>query len=201
MGHKLQNSEGASAFSLAELIKAAEAQKRGEGAPPVELWEPEYCGEMDLVIRRDGSWWHEGSPIGRKKLVELFSTILRKDADGETYLVTPVEKIQIKVELAHFIAVRVDRTETEVGPALIFTTNVGDKIMASAERPLTVITDKQTQEPTPLLSVRGRLTALLSRPVFYELVNIAESRDTVDGEQLGVVSAGEFFPLGPAGII
>ena len=84
------------------------AREAGEGLPPVEKWHPEYCGEMDMVIKRDGSWWHEGSRITRDRLVRLFSTILRKDDDGIHYLVTPVEQIAIKVEVAPFIATRVD---------------------------------------------------------------------------------------------
>ena len=96
--------------SLIDAAKAGGARNEGpaRGLPPVEDWRPEYCGEMDMTIRRDGSWWHEGTRIARERLVRLFSTILRKDADGETYLVTPGEKIRIRVEAAPFLAVRID---------------------------------------------------------------------------------------------
>ena len=187
-------------MDIGSLIKSAKAQGAGEGALPVEKWHPEYCGEMDMVIRRDGTWWHEGAMITRKPLVKLFSSILRKDEDEETYLVTPAEKIKIKVECAHFIAARVDVQGNGVDTRLFFTTNMDETIEAGPGRALTVQTDPETMEPMPLLRVRGRLDALLARPVFYELVNIAEERDLGLGPQLGVYSGGEFFPLGPPGI-
>ena len=169
-------------------IAAAAKQAPGRGLPPVHLWNPAHSGEIDIVIKRDGRWFHEGSPIGREALVRLFSTILRKDPDG-TYLVTPVEKLRIVVEDAPFIAVRVDRE----GKALKFRTNVGDEVAAGPEHPIRVETGDDG-EPRPYLHVRGGLEALISRPVFYELVEIAEQR----GAELGVTSDGVWFPLGYA---
>ncbi|HFB55012.1 MAG TPA: DUF1285 domain-containing protein, partial [Hellea balneolensis] len=107
---------------LSTLIKAAKAL--GDDALPVETWHPEYCGEMDMVIRRDGSWWHEGTRITRMPLVKLFSKVLRKDDDGLHYLVTPVEKIKIEVECAAFIAVRVDIQGNGKNQRVFFTTNI-----------------------------------------------------------------------------
>lgn len=185
---------------LASLIALARAQGAGENALPVEKWNPEYCGEMDMVIRRDGSWWHEGTRITRAPLIKLFSSILRKDEDGHHYLVTPVEKIRIEVEGAAFQAIRVDVEGEGENQSLFFTTNMDEVVEAGPERPLRVITDPDTLEPTPLISVRGRLEAMLVRPVFYELVEHAVEIETPDGVQLGVYSGGKFFPLGPAGV-
>ena len=184
---------------LAAIVESARASgetdgSRRRGLPPVHLWHPPHCGEIDIVIRRDGVWLHEGFPIGRKELVRLFSTVLRKDPDGY-HLVTPVEKMRITVEDAPFHAVRVD---VEDG-VLRFTTDVGDETAAGEENPLRVETDPATGEPAPYVHVRRGLEARIDRSVFYELVGMAEERETPDGPQLGVVSAGVFFPLGPAG--
>jgi len=167
---------------------------------PVERWNPENCGEIDIVIKSDGSWWHEGSPIGRKPLVTLFASVLRKDEDGVTYLVTPVEKLSITVERAHFVAVRVDAKGEGESQRLFLTTNLGDVVEVGADTPLRIETDPVTGEPDPYVGVWGRLEASLSRAVFYELVDMAAERDTPDGPQLGVWAAGVFYPLGPAGI-
>ena len=161
--------------------------------PPVHLWNPPHCGEIDIRIARDGTWFHEGAPIGRAPLVRLFSTVLRLDPDG-FHLVTPAEKLRIRVEDAPFTAVRVDR----VGPALRFLTNVGDAVEAGPDHALEVRVDEATGEPAPYLHVRRGLQARLTRPVFYELVDMAETRATPSGEELGVWSHGRWFPLGSA---
>ena len=176
-----------------EGVAAAAKQAPGRGLPPVHLWHPAHCGEIDIVIRRDGLWFHEGSPIGREALVRLFSTVLRKDPDG-FHLVTPVEKMKITVEDAPFIAVRVDR----VGEALRFVTNVGDEVEAGPENEIRVEMNPKTGEPRPYLHVRRGLEARIRRPVFYELVEMAEERDTPEGPRLGVWSNGAWFPVGPA---
>ena len=188
---------GKSQFSLQDLMKALEDTE--DGQRPVEKWNPEYCGEMDMVIKADGSWWHEGSRITRRGLVDLFASILRKDSDGETYLVTPVEKIKITVERGHFIAVRVDIEGKGDAQRVFFTTNLDEVIEAGPENPIRVETDANTLEPAPFVTVRGRLEASLNRPVFYELVENAEERETPEGKQLGIFAGGMFFPLGPAG--
>jgi hypothetical protein len=178
------------------VIAAAKAQAPGRGLPPVHLWNPAHCGEIDIVIRKDGLWFHEGTPIGREALVRLFSTVLRKDPDG-FHLVTPVEKMKITVEDAPFIAVRVDRLEDGT---LRFLTNVGDEVDAGPDNAIRVEMDEATGEPRPYLHVRRGLEALIARPVFYELVEMAEERETPEGPRLGVASAGAWFPVGPAGI-
>ncbi len=175
------------------MIAAAKAQAPGRGLPPVHLWNPAYCGEIDIVIRKDGVWFHEGTPIGREALVRLFSTVLRKDEDG-TYLVTPVEKLKITVEDAPFVATRVDR----VGEALRFVTNVGDEVEAGPDNAIRVEIGEDGA-PRPYLHVRRGLEALIARPVFYELVEMAQERDTAQGPTLGVASNGAWFAVGPAG--
>ena len=165
----------------------------GRKLPPVHLWEPERCGKMDMVIRADGTWWHEGDRITRPALVNLFSTILRKD--GDTYfLVTPAEKIEIAVERAPFLATRVDREGEGEGQSLFFTINNGDTVEAGPSRPIRVETDAETGEPSPFVLVRDRLEASITRAAFYELAELAVERDGI----LGVWSGGRFFPLGPA---
>jgi hypothetical protein len=177
---------------LEDVAKAAR-QAPGRGLPPVHLWNPAHCGEIDILIKRNGLWFHEGAPIGREALVRLFSTVLRKDPDG-FYLVTPVEKMRITVEDAPFVAVRVDRA----GETLKFLTNVGDEVEAGPDHAIRVDMDEVTGEPHPYLHVRRGLEALIARPVFYELVDMAEERETLDGPQLGVASHGVWFPVGPA---
>ena len=173
-------------------VVAAVKQAPGRGLPPVHLWNPAYSGEIDIVIKRDGRWLHEGAVIGREAMVRLFSTILRKDPDG-FWLVTPVEKLRISVEDAPFIAVRVDRD----GDKLRFLTNVGDEVVADADHPIRVEVSADG-EPRPYLRVRGGLEALISRAVFYELVEMAEDRDTPEGRRLAIESGGVWFALGPA---
>ncbi|WP_295215928.1 DUF1285 domain-containing protein [uncultured Brevundimonas sp.] len=171
------------------LNAVAEAAKQapGKGLPPVHLWHPEHCGDIDIVIRADGVWMHEGSPIGRKELVRLFSTVLRKDPDGY-HLVTPVEKLKINVEDLPFRAVAMSRE----GDVLIFTTDVGDEVRASEADPIVVETDPTTGEPAPRIHVRRDLWARIARSVFYEMVEMAHE---VDG-RLVVRSGRQVFSLG-----
>ncbi|MFS4439360.1 DUF1285 domain-containing protein [Paracoccaceae bacterium GXU_MW_L88] len=163
------------------LIEAAQANA---GLPPVDKWDPDYCGEMDLVIRRDGLWIHEGTPIGREKLVQLFSRIIKREGD-DYFLVTPVEKLGIKVEDAPFVAIDFRQQDGD----LTFVTNVGDAVTADADHPIRV--EMKDGEPSPYILVRRNLEALIDRKSFYRLVDIGET----EGEWFGVRSAGEFFPL------
>ncbi len=183
-----------SSSSLEGVIAAAK-QAPGRGLPPVHLWNPTHCGDIDIVIRKDGLWFHEGTPIGLEALVRLFSTVLRRDPDG-FHLVTPVEKMRITVEDAPFIAVRVD----QVGDTLRFLTNVGDEVEAGPENGIRVEVDPASGQPRPYLHVRRGLEALIARPVFYELVELAQERQTPAGPQLGVSSQGAWFPVGPVGV-
>ena len=171
-------------------VAEAARQAPGRGLPPVHLWRPEHCGEIDILIRADGVWMHEGSPIGRAELVRLFSTVLRKDPEGYC-LVTPVEKLSIRVEDLPFRAVAVEAD----GAVLRFITDVGDMVEAGPEHPIVVETDAGTGEPAPRLHVRGDLWARIARPVFYELVERAQEADG----RLAVLSGGVTFPLGPEG--
>ncbi len=182
---------------LEAVAAAAKAQAPGRGLPPVHLWHPAHCGEIDIVIRANGQWIHEGSPIGREALVRLFSTVLRLDPDGY-HLVTPGEKMRITVEDAPFVAVAVERITDERGPVLRFTTNVGDVVDADAEHPIRVEIDVESGEPRPYLMVRRGLEALIARPVFYQLVDMADETAANDSDGLAVTSAGVRFVLGPA---
>ena len=168
-------------------VAEAARQAPGCGLPPVHLWHPEHCGDIDILIRADGVWMHEGSPIGRAELVRLFSTVLRQDPDGY-HLVTPVEKLKIRVEDLPFRAVAVQAADG----VLSFTTDVGDVVEAGADHPIVVETDAATGEPAPRVHVRADLWARIARPVFYDLVERAEA---VDG-QLLVRSGDEVFALG-----
>jgi len=179
---------------LAGVAAAAQSAAGPRDLPPVHLWNPAHCGEIDIVIKRDGTWFHEGTPIGREPLVRLFSTVLRRDPDG-VHLVTPVEKLKITVEDAPFVAVRVDRR----GDALVFTTNLGDEVAAGPDDPIRVEIDPVSGEPAPYVHVRRGLEARIARPVFYELVEMAEPRDTQDGPRYGVASQGAWFWVAPAG--
>lgn len=189
------DSDSPNDFSLGDLMKAIKDAE--DGTRPVEKWNPKLCGDIDIVIKSDGSWWHEGSRIGRKGLIGLFASVLRKDEDGETYLVTPAEKMRITVERAHFIAIRLDAEGEGENMRLFFTTDFGGTVEAGPDNPIRVETDRETLEPSPFVLVRGRLEASLARPVFYELVEHAVETKTKDGPQLGVYSNGVFFPLGP----
>ena len=160
--------------------------------PPVDSWSPEHTADIGLEIRKDGSWWHEGTRFSRQKLVDLFSTILRKDDDGSTYLVTPYEKVIVHIEDAPFLGVRVDRAEEAGHPVIVVTTNLGESVEMDADHPLRVEIDPETLEPSPYVLVRGQLEAKLTRAAFYELVEMAED---VDGE-LVLKSKGERFTLG-----
>ena len=187
------------ADAMQSLIKAAEAAEReGSGLPPVERWHPEHCGRMDMVIRRDGSWWHEGTRITREPLIRLFSRILRKDEDGKTYLVTPVEQIEIEVEAAPFIAVRMEATGAGEDQRIAFATNFDEMVVAGPDHPIRVEIDASSGEPEPFVHVRGRLEALMTRAVFYELAEHAVEGEDEDGNPvMGVWSKGVFFSLGP----
>lgn len=181
---------------LAAMI--ARAAPSGRGLPPVEKWNPEFCGDIDMEIRVDGTWFYLGTPIGREALVRLFSTVLRKDEDGRTYLVTPVEKVGIRVEDAPFLAVEMTVTGEQEGRVLTFRTNVGDVVEAGREHPLRFTIAGEHAELKPYLHVRGRLEALVSRALMYDLVELGETVD-IDGEAMFCVrSGGEIFPVMPA---
>ena len=173
------NPEESPTSALEALV--ARANHAGDGLPPVDSWEPEFCGDLDIQIKRDGTWFYMGTPIGRAPLVRLFSTVLRKDADGKTYLVTPVEKIGITVEDAPFVAVEMNASGKGNRQVLIFRNNVGDLIQCDKNHPLRFEIIGETDQLKPYVLVRGRLEALLARPVMYELISYGEELE-VDGE-------------------
>jgi hypothetical protein len=169
----------------------------GRKLPPVETWHPAHCGTIDIRIARDGTWFHMGSPIGRKELVRLFSTILRKDPDGYV-LVTPGEKMTIRVEDVPFIAVLMDVEGAGRDQTLRFTTNVGDETVAGEGNPIRVETDPETEEPAPYVHVRKGLEARIARNVFYQMADLAVPGEGEHAGKLGVWSGGVFYPLGRA---
>ena len=179
------------------IAQAKKAENGDKSLPPVHLWEPDYCGDIGMRIARDGQWYYDNSPIGRKKLVRLFSTILRHDEDGEHYLVTPVEKIRVEIEDAPFVATLLHVSGAGQQQVLRFETNVGDFTEAGPEHGLRFEIDPKTQEPSPYVHVRARLEALISRSVFYQLVELAE----IEGDAFGVWSHGVFFPISAADVV
>jgi hypothetical protein len=185
-------SESGFPIGLASLQREAAAGRR---LPPVEKWDPAHCGDIDIRIAKDGTWFHQGSPIGRKELVRLFSTILRKDDDG-FHLVTPAEKMRIKVDDAPFIAVLMRSEGEGRNQRLVFTTNVGDETIAGAENPIRVETHATTEQPAPYVHVRKGLEARIARSVFYQLADLAMAGEGAFQAKLGVWSSGVFFPLG-----
>lgn len=201
MTAEVQHREGdiaaaGNARGLEALI--SRAARAGKGLPPVERWNPAFCGDIDMEIRQDGTWFYLGTPIGRMPLVQLFSTVLRKDADGKTYLVTPVERVGIRVVDAPFVAVEVDVSGSGEGQVVTFRTNVGDVVEAGPGNPLRFVDEAETGGLKPYVLVRGRLEALVARPVMYELVSHGEEIE-VDGVRMFAVrSKGEVFPIMPA---
>lgn len=179
---------------LNAIIKQIKDKKH----PPVHLWNPEFCGDLDMRIARDGTWFYLGSPIGRKPLVKLFSSVIRFDEDGKYYLVTPVEKIGITVEDAPFVAVEMFKKGSGKDQVISFRTHVDDFVIVDKEHPLRMSFDKKTEEPSPYVTVRSNLDALIARSVFYDLVALGVE-ENIDGEDLfGVWSSGTFFDFGPA---
>lgn len=185
-----------SADGIAAAAQAAAGESKTRSLPPVHLWNPPFVGNLDIRIARDGTWFHEGSPINRHKLVQLFSSILRKEGD-DYYLVTPVEKVGITVEDAPFMAVDFNVSGEGQDQVLTFETHVGDFASVGPENPIRVAFDDQSDTPSPYVMVRDGLEALIDRKSFYRLVDLGSSHE-VDGQNwFGVWSGGEFFPLIP----
>jgi hypothetical protein len=158
--------------------------------------QPIDCGHFDISIARDGTWYYRGSPIGRLALARLFSTVLRREADGSFWLQTPAERGRITVEDAPFVAVELTRRGDGRQQELIFRTNLDDTVAADAAHPLRVVNNPATAEPNPYILVRDGLEARLNRPVFYELVELGREERVGDATLFGVWSKGEFFPIG-----
>lgn len=191
---------GPAAGGLTGLAALADAARSagGSGLPPVERWNPDFCGDLDIRIASDGTWFYMGSPIGRKALVKLFSSVLRKDADLKTYLVTPVEKIGITVDDAPFLAVEMAVEGEGRDQRIGFRTHVDDFVEVDDTHPLRFETEAGSGGLKPYVLVRGRLEALVVRSVFYDLVALGTDCD-IDGESMfGVWSCGAFFAMAPS---
>ncbi len=183
----------AAAPSVEGIAAAAKAAQKGRGLPPVDKWNPDFCGDLDMRIARDGTWFYLGTPIGRPEMVRLFSTILRKDG-ADYFLVTPVEKVGITVDDAPFVAVDFEVEGTSTDQRLTFLTNVGDSTVAGPDAPIRVVRDPETGEPSPYVLVRANLEALIDRKSFYRLVEIGAHHEN----WFGLWSGGAFFGLIPS---
>lgn len=177
----------------AESLASAASRAGARGPAPVHLWDPPFCGDLDMRIARDGTWFHEGTPIGRERMVKLFASILKREGDRH-FLVTPVEKVGITVDDAPFVAVDVARE----GEALRFTTNLGEAALAGPDHPIRVVRDPATGEPAPYVEIRSGLEALIDRKSFYRLVELGETAPHEGADWFGVRSSGMFFPIIPA---
>lgn len=181
----------------ADNLAAAARSSSKKGPPPVHLWNPPFCGDLDMRIARDGNWFYLGTPIGRKSLVKLFASIIRKDGD-DYFLVTPVEKAGIRVDDAPFVAVDFEVSGSGPGQEVTFTTNVDDRTTAGPDRPVRVLRDPETGEVSPYVLVRANLEALIDRKSFYRLADICV-HEPFEGENwFGLWSKGAFFPFIPS---
>ncbi len=170
-----------------------QAIKQNQTVPPVHLWEPDFCGDIDIRIDQEGAWYYMGSPIGRTSLVKLFSSVLRLDDDGHYYLVTPVEKLRIKVDIAPFVAISADTVRHQDSVYLAFTTKEGWRSLASAEHPIMI--RGQGESMRPFVNIRKNLDALIHRNLYYQLIDTAEHRVAHNQVTYGVTSGGVFFPI------
>ena len=197
-GQKTQQGlDGLTAAARQAAGDAAKAEPGKKGLPPVHLWNPPFCGDLDMRIGSDGTWYYMGTPIGRPALVRLFSTILKRE-DGKHFLVTPVGKVGIRVDDAPFLAVEMAKDDDARGPLLRFRTNVDDWVDCDATHRLRfeMAADGGL---VPYLHVRSDLWAKVTRAIYYDLVDLGEER-VIDGHPMfGVISAGEFFPMADAG--
>lgn len=176
-------------------LEALLGTEAGPGPAPVERWDPPYCGDIGLAIGADGTWQYRNSPIGRTALVKLFARVLRRDADGRYYLVTPVEKVDVAVADAPFLAVEMEALGEGVGQQLVFRTNVDDVVACSSGHPLRFERDPGGEGLKPYLLVRGHLEALLTRALTYDLLELAVAASAPGQDGIGVWSAGAFFAL------
>lgn len=177
----------------AESLLASIGDTKSRGLPPVHLWNPPFCGDLDMRIARDGTWFYQGTPIGRPGLVKLFSSVLKRE-DGKYFLVTPVEKVGIIVDDAPFVAVDFECSGADEAQVLRFVTQVGDQAVAGANHPIRVERNPETGEPSPYVLIRADLEALIDRKSFYRLVDLGAHHD----DWFGVWSSGQFFKIIPS---
>jgi uncharacterized protein len=178
--------------NLADIM----SRLQDKSLPPVHLWNPDFCGDIDMRIARDGTWFYMGTPIGRKRMVKLFSTVIRLDDDEKYYLVTPVEKIGITVDDAPFTAVEANAFGEGEEQTIVFRTNVDDEVVAGPDNPIRMAIDPVTQEPSPYVMVRDGLEALIGRSVFYQLVDLGVEQQRDGKTVLGIWSSGQYFVIG-----
>ncbi len=184
---------------LTAAARDAEKSAAGKGLPPVHLWNPPFCGDLDMRIAADGTWFYMGTPIGRTALVRLFSTILKREGT-KYFLVTPVEKVGIRVDDAPFLAVEMVKESKASGRMLRFRTNVDDWVDCDSAHRLRFETSRDGGL-TPYLHVRADLWAKVTRALHYDLVDMGEER-MIDGRPMfGVESAGVFFPMADAELV
>jgi hypothetical protein len=180
-----------------ESIAGAARRARAKGLPPVHLWNPPYCGDIDMRIAGDGTWFYQKTPIGRAALVKLFASVLKREGD-KYFLVTPVEKCGIAVDDAPFLAVELEVEGADVGRRLHFRTNVDDWVACGPDHALRFEPEPETGGLKPYLHVRRDLWAKVTRALFYDLVELGEEREIAGERMFGVASAGEFFVMAPA---
>ncbi len=183
------------------LKRNARRQDGGDAPGEVEHGPigPQLCGDIDMRIGRDGTWFYHGSPIGRKPLVKLFAGVLHRDDDGDYWLETPVEKCRLRVDDAPFTAVEMFVDGAGSDQRISFRTNLDEKVIADASHPIRVAVDMETSEPSPYVWLRDGLEALIVRAVFYDLVELGEEAEIDGATVLGVWSCGQFFSIGPIG--
>jgi uncharacterized protein len=180
-----------------ESITGAVARAAAKGPPPVERWNPPFCGDLDMRIAIDGTWFYLKTPIGRPALVKLFASVLKREGD-KYFLVTPVEKCGIRVDDAPFLAVELAVDKGPVGRVLNFRTNVDDWVECGPENPLRFEPEAGTGGLKPYLHVRRDLWAKVTRALFFDLVELGEERELEGRAMFGVASMGAFFPMAPA---
>ena len=181
----------------AESVLASAGKATGKGPPPLHLWNPPFCGDIDMRIARDGTWFYLGTPIGRPGLVKLFSSIIKREGDAY-FLVTPVEKVGITVDDAPFLAIDLDKADSGHNQRVTFTTQVGDTVLAGPAHPLRVLRDAVTGEPSPYILIRANLEALIDRKSFYRLIDLCQHEMHQGADWFGLWSDGMFFPIIPS---
>ena len=181
--------------SLMKDLAAYAASGSDVKPAPVHLWDPPFCGDIDLRIAADGTWYYMGSPIGRAALVRLFASVLKREADGKFFLVTPQEKVGITVEEAPFVGVLAQRQREGTDQRVTIETNVGEQVMINEDHSLRVEINSVTGEPAPFVHIRSGLDAKLNRPTFYDIVDWSQTDELNGKAQFGLWSGGHFFPM------